>query len=140
MNCQGNDASFRIKLTYKATQRGAVGCRGRGKFTMCLCFAFVRLLLCVQSAFALVVFFSPHPSPPYIKFPTPVDCGLVSMVTSLSLRNCSLLLSLSECSLASDAIDEAFNYTIFIINKCQFLPSSLQHRTLKKSDHDRTCT
>ena len=103
----------------------------------CFCSAFAMCSICFR---ACSLFFPPPFPPPYIKFPTPVDCGLVSMVTSLLLRNCSLPLSLSECSLASDAIDEAFNYTIFIINKCQFLPSSLQHRTLKKSDHGRTCT
>ena len=121
-----------------------------------LCFAFVQLLLCAQFAFCTLFLFPPplHPPPPPHQSQVPrfvsvvltaayclkVNCGLVSMVTSSFLRNCSPPLSLFERHLASDTIDEAFNSTILIINEYQFLPSSLQHRTLKKPDHGKTCT
>ena len=118
----------------------------------CFCTAFAMCSIC----FLHFIPFSPTtpPPPPPHQSQVPrfvsvvltaayclkVNCGLVSMVTSSFLRNCSPPLSLFERHLASDTIDEAFNSTILIINEYQFLPSSLQHRTLKKPDHGKTCT
>ena len=116
----------------------------------CFCSAFAMCSIC----FSHFIPFSPTTPPPPHQSQVPrfvsvvltaayclkVNCGLVSMVTSSFLRNCSPPLSLFERHLASDTIDEAFNSTILIINEYQFLPSSLQHRTLKKPDHGKTCT
>ena len=118
---------------------------GGGSLLCALCFAFVRLLLCAQFAFRTLFLFPP-PLPRFVSvlltaaYCLKVNCGLVSMVTSSFLRNCSPPLSLFERHLASHTIDEAFNSTILMINEYQFLPSSLQHRTLKKPDHGKTCT